>query len=109
MKQSTAMLLGMLTSKMKQIEDMSTSARAIALTASTAGTGILMFTKARSDVASGVTGRLHEQAAAAAEYLVWSDRSACVRAGHRPHGVDGRHGHFDVHEGAQRRRVGRHG
>jgi hypothetical protein len=81
MKQSTAMLLGMLTSKMKQIEDMSTSARAIALTASTAGTGILMFTKARSDVASGVTGRLHEQAAAAAEYLVWSDRSACVRAG----------------------------
>ena len=30
MKQSTAMLLGMLTSKMKQIEDMSTSARAIA-------------------------------------------------------------------------------
>ena len=40
-----------------------------------------MFTKARSDVASGVTGRLHEQAAAAAEYLVWSDRSACVRAG----------------------------
>ena len=60
---------------------MSTSARAIALTASTAGTGILMFTKARSDVASGVTGRLHEQAAAAAEYLVWSDRSACVRAG----------------------------
>ena len=81
MKQSTAMLLGMLTSKMKQIEDMSTSARAIALTASTAGTGILMFTKARSDVASGVTGRLHEQAAAAAEYLVWSDRSACVREG----------------------------
>ena len=75
------MLLGMLTSKMKQIEDMSTSARAIALTASTAGTGIFMFTKARSDVASGVTGRLHEQAAAAAEYLVWSDRSACVRAG----------------------------
>ena len=40
-----------------------------------------MFTKGRSDVASGVTGRLHEQAAAAAEYLVWSDRSACVRAG----------------------------
>ena len=81
MMQSTAMLLGMLTSKMKQIEDMSTSARVtIALTASTADTGILMFTKARSDVASGVTGRLHEQAAAAAEYLVWSDRSG-VRAG----------------------------
>ena len=43
MKQSTAMLLGMLTSKMKQIEDMSTSARAIALTASTAGTASSMF------------------------------------------------------------------
>jgi hypothetical protein len=29
-----------------------------------------MFSKARSDVASGVTGRLHEQAASVAEYLV---------------------------------------
>ena len=77
MKQSTAMLLGMLTSKMKQI-DMSSSARAIAL--SDAGTGILMFTKARSDARRASRADCTSRPAAA-EYLVWSDR-ARVRAHH---------------------------
>lgn len=78
-KSSATLLLGMLSSRVAQLENLSTSAKTLAATASTAGTGLLMFSKARSDVASGVTGRLHEQAASVAEYLVWSDRGGCIR------------------------------
>ena len=86
------MLLGMLhEGKMKQIEDMSSSARAIALTASTAGTGILMFTKARSDVASGVTGPITASRPASSRVSIGGRGATAARACRR--GLD--HGTID--------------